>query len=241
MSSSAPSNAPMLPPGSQPIYQTWINAVTKPNEQTYAAIAVQPGAGAGKAFLWVFIASLVNTFFASLVQGAAMRNMMQQFNQNGGNYDFGPAAGGGIAAALCGAPIAAVISVLFFAVSVGLTQWVAKLFGGRGDFNQLAFAFSAFTVPVALINSVLVLLAAIPVAGLCFSILSLGLFIYSLVLSVTAAKGVNQFSWGAAAGSVFLPALAIFLLCVCLAFVLAMVMGPAIGNVLSSINQSLAP
>jgi hypothetical protein len=242
MTSSTPSNAPMLPAGSPPLIRTWINAVTKPNEQTFAAIAVEPGAGAGKAFLWVFVASLVSGFCASLVQGVAMRNLMEQLNQNGGNFDLGQAGGGGgFVGALCGAPVAAVVSVLTFAIAVGLVQWVAKLFGGQGDFNQLAYAFSAFSVPLNLFSAVMVLLGAVPMVGFCFSLLSFGVFLYSIFLAVTATKGVNRLGWGAAAGSVLIPAAVLIGLCLCLLFALAALLGPAIGNVFSTINQSLTP
>jgi len=238
MTNSTPSNAPMLPAGSPPIFQTWINAVTKPNEQTFVAIAAEPGAGAGKAFLWVFVAGLVSGFLSSLVPNPAMRDMMEQMSQNG--TDIGP-VGGGIVTALCAAPIGAVVSVLFFAIGVGLVQWVASLFGGRGSFNQLAYAFSAFSVPISLVGGLISLLGAVPMVGLCFGLLSIGISFYSLFLAVTATKGVNQFSWGAAAGSVLLPVVVLIGVCVCLVFALAAVLGPVIGNVFSSINQSLAP
>lgn len=232
------SNAPMLPPPSPPVYQDWVNAIIKPTEQTFAMIAAQPGAGAGKAFLWVFVASLVSGFLSSLIPNPAMRDLIQQMGQNG--TDIGQ-AGGGIVSALCAAPIAAVFSVIFFAIGTGIVQWVAGLFGGHGSFNQLAYAFSAYTVPLSLVSGLLSLLGAVPAVGFCFGLLSILLAFYSLFLAVTATKGVNQFSWGAAAGSVLLPFAAVLALCLCLVFVFAAALGPVIGDIFSSINQSLTP
>src|SRR5215510_8663835 len=108
------SNAPLspMPSGSTPIYQVWLDALTKPNEQTYAMMAASPNAKSTTAFLWVFIGSLVNSFFASLVQGAIMRQFMQQY---GGSDQFqfgGTGASGTLIRVICGAPIAAVISVV---------------------------------------------------------------------------------------------------------------------------------
>src|SRR5215467_6220321 len=105
------SPAPMPSGGPQSVFQTWMNAVTKPNEQTYAELAASPNAKLTTALLWVFIGSLVSAFLASLVQGVALRRILQQY----GASDQFQLAGGGVGATLirivCGAPIAAVISV----------------------------------------------------------------------------------------------------------------------------------
>jgi hypothetical protein len=232
------SNEPMTPAsGPTPFYQTWITALTKPNERTYAELAASPAANANKAYLWVFLAALVNFFFATLVQGAVMRNMFQQFGQDADFLSNG--LGGGFIAALCGAPISAAFSVLFFAITVAIVQWIAKMFGGQGSYNQLAYAFGAITAPYMLISSVFTLLSAIPLVGFCFTaIAGLG-GLYVLVLEIMAVKGVNQIGWGAAIGAFLIPVLAIVFLCACLVVGTLAVLGPVIGNVFDSINQSL--
>lgn len=186
---------------------TWMDAVTKPNEQTYARIASSPNAKLSTAFLWVFIGSLVNFFIATLVQGAVMGQMMQQFG-----IENVPVAslGSGILSAICGAPVGAVISVVFFAMFAGIVQWVAKMFGGTGTFEQLAYVLAAITIPFSLISSVLTLFAAVPYVGACFGFLGFIAGIYVLVLEVMAVKGVNQFGWGQAVGSLFLPGIILF-------------------------------
>lgn len=214
-------NAPMSPApapapgGMQSVFQIWMNAVTKPNEQTYADMAASPNAKLTTALLWVFIGSLVSAFFASLVQGVAMRQILQQYG--GSQFQLG---GGGIGASLirivCGAPIAAVISVVLFALVAAIVQFLAKSFGGRGTLDQLAYAFAAIYTPFALVSGVLTLLSAIPLVGLCFSLISLIAALYVLFLQVTAVKGVNQIGWGQAAGAFFLP---VVVLCCCLAAV----------------------
>lgn len=232
------SNEPMVPE-SRPtsIFQTWITALTKPNEQTYATLAASPEANANKAYLWMFIAALLNFFFATLVQGAIMRNTFQQF---GGDSSFlSNGFGGGIIAAICGAPIGAVIYVLFFAITTAIVQWVAKMFSGRGTYNQLAYTFGAILAPYMLISSVLTLLSAIPFVGLCFSAIAAIAGIYILVLEIMAVKGVNQFGWGAAAGSLLIPVFVIVFLCACIVGVTLALLGPVIGNVFSTINQSV--
>jgi hypothetical protein len=132
--------------------------------------------------------------------------------------------------------------VLAFAIAVALIQWVARLFGGTGSFDKLAYAFSAITVPYSVIAAVLALIGIIPIIGILTGLISFALSIYVLVLEVLAVKAVNGLDTGKAVGSVLLPGVVIFLLICCCAIVvisgLAM-MGPAIGDVFDSINQSL--
>jgi hypothetical protein len=73
-------NEPIVP-GSRPemsLIDTWMDAFTKPREETYARIVAQPRANATNAFLWVFIASLV-TSLVSLV--ASLGGQMETFRQ----------------------------------------------------------------------------------------------------------------------------------------------------------------
>lgn len=226
------------PAGMAGWFSVWIAAVTKPKEQTFVDMANSGNAKATTAYIWVFISSLVSFFLASLVQGAAMRQVMQQ-------YGMDSQAGGGIGTtlltAICGAPIAAVISVVVFAVVVAIVQFIAKMFGGKGTFDQLAYTLAAISTPFALISGVLTLLSAIPLVGLCFSVVSLVAGLYVLVLEVIAVKAVNQFGWGQAAGSLLLP---FFVLCCCLSVGVIGVMqilGPQISETFNQINNNLAP
>lgn len=215
-------------------FNVWMKAVTKPNEQTYVDLASSATGKTSTALLWIFIGFLVNFFFASLVQGAMMRQFFQQFGMN-----VAPQSGFGVSfvSAICGAPIGAVIGVVFFAASTGIVQWIAKMFGGKGTFEQLLYVFAAITVPVTLVSSILTLLSAIPYVGACFGILSFAVSIYILVLEVMAVKGVNDFGWGQAAGSLLIPVFVIFC---CVAVVVGgmiLVLGPAIRDTFNQINQ----
>ena len=115
------------------------------------------------------------------------------------------------------------------------------MFGGKGTFDQTAYCLAAIAAPYAIASGLLSALGAIPYVGFCFRLI-LGLAgLYMLFLQITAVKGVNQFGWGQAAGSVLLPGLVIFLVCCCLVFAISLATGAAIGNIFSSINQSLVP
>jgi hypothetical protein len=227
-------NAPMLPARSPSILQTWTIAITKPNEQTYAQLAASPEAKTSTALLWVFIASLIQSLIAIPMQGRIMAQMMQ-------GTGLENQAGPGLVGILCGAPIAAVVTVVFFSAFTGIVQWVAGLFGGKGSFEKLAYVFAAITVPFTLLSALITLLSAIPYVGACFGIIGLLAGLYVLVLQVMAVKGVNQFDWLPAAGSLLLPFIA-FICCISAGVAgLVSLAGPAMQDIFDQINQSITP
>ncbi|NOH04129.1 MAG: hypothetical protein HND47_20230 [Chloroflexi bacterium] len=244
-----PSNMPVMEskPGPAGWVQTWVTAITKPNEQTYIDLTEQPNANAKTAFLWVFIAGTISGIFQAILQAiyAALGITpqlpfpgMEQFNQ------FQPAGGGAgsigvsLLTGLCLSPVGGLFAMLFFAILVAVVQWIAKLFGGVGTFEKLAYAFAAISFPFTLISSVLALFNAIPFVGICISVISFGLVIYALVLEIMAVKGVNRFGWGPAVGSVLIPVFVFFLVCVCVVVIGMMMLGPVIGEVFSGMQYA---
>jgi len=226
-------NTPISPLPSEPssFLQVWIHALTKPSEQTFAKIANLPNTKTIVAYSWVFFTSLVQIFFLFLVQGTLVRQMLQQQG-----FDMG-GLGNGIEVTLitsiCGAPIFAAASVVFFAIVVAIIQWIARMFGGRGTFNQMAYAYAAIAAPFALIRTVLALLTVIPYVGFCFGWIGILALLYVVILQVIAVKAVNQFGWGQAAGSFVVP---FIMLCCCFSVGLIGVMqmmGPRIGDILT--------
>jgi hypothetical protein len=128
-----------------------------------------------------------------------------------------------------------------FAVFVALVQWIAKMFGGKGNNDKLAYTAAAIAAPYSLVSGVFVLLSAIPYVGFCFRIILALAGLYIIVLEIMAVKAVNQFGWGQAIGSYFIPGLTLLLICCCVAAIVGSITGLALGNVWSTINQSLAP
>jgi len=65
------SNAPMNPAsaGVSGWVTTWMNAVTKPNEQTFAAMAEHPDAmSPNRALIWVFLAGTISAMISGVLQ-----------------------------------------------------------------------------------------------------------------------------------------------------------------------------
>ena len=239
------SNAPAPSSGgSKPFYQVWIDALTKPNEQTFVDIASSPNAKATTAYIWVFVGYLIEFFLTALVSSArtaSLRNMLGQYGLGNGGGALG--GGGGIVttlvAAVCGGPILAVIATIFFAIGTAIIQWIAKMFKGQGTNDQLTYTFAAIAAPYAIIAGVLSLFAVIPFVGLCFNIIILLAWIYVMVLAVMATKGVNRFGWGEAAGSVLIPFVVILLVCCCLIGGISMVAGAAFKNIFQQIQNGV--
>jgi Yip1 domain. len=242
-------NAPVSPEpyrssGISEWFSIWMTAVTKRSEQTYATLAEQPDAATTtRAFTWIFLAGTISALISGILQAIlALAGFSPQVP--GLAELFGNAQGGlafSLGFSICFSPIAGVLGVLFFAIGVGLIQWIAKMFGGVGTFSKLAYPMAAISVPFTLLSSVLTSFSSIPYLGICTGLISLGLGIYVLVLQVTAVKGVNHFGWGQAIGSFFLPT--VILLCCALlpiGVIAAMrLLGPQIGNTFSTLNNSL--
>jgi hypothetical protein len=90
-----------------------------------------------------------------------------------------------------------------------------------------------------LVSGLLASLNSIPYVAICSSVLVIGISLYSLYLEIVAVKAVNGFDWGKAVGSVLIPFFAILFVCGCLVIGSLMLLGPVIGDVFSTINQSL--
>src|SRR5215211_6778391 len=80
--------------------QVWQKALTKPSEQTFAEIASSPYARASTAYLWVFIASLIQIFLAALVQNQTLATYANQYGYGDffANRGFGATMVGAICA-----------------------------------------------------------------------------------------------------------------------------------------------
>jgi hypothetical protein len=228
---------PIIQNGS--FFQKWLRALTKPHETTYAAIAASPGAKATTACLWVFLCSLAPGLVSVLASGGELTRQLSQTGVDTSRL------GGGLGAALinflCIVPFAMVMGVAGFLISTALMQWIAKMFGGQGSFDQLAYVLGAITAPGLLVSALLTLPTAVSSAGMVFGALGGFFSLYLVVLEVMGIKGVHRFGWGPAIGSLIIPGLAIGIVCCCTVAILLSATGLALGNVFSAINQSLMP
>ena len=245
-----PSNTPIMEskPGPAGWLPVWIKAVTQPNEQTFVDITESPDANPKTAYIWVFIAGTISGIIQAIASSFGSARGLSALSQIPGLEQYIPQSSGGggfaigsLIGGVCASPLAGVLSVVFFALGVAIIQWIAKMFGGTGTYDKLIYAMAAITVPFTLVSAVFSVFSLIPFVGLCTGLISLGLGIYALVLQVMAVKAVNRFGYGQAVGSVFIPGCVVFIFCACIIFGGMLLLGPVIGNVFQSINQSLTP
>ncbi len=220
-------------PGPAGWVQTWIKAISQPNEQTFIDISESPYAQSKTAYLWIFIATTLTYLVSGIIQ-AVIAGM-----GIGGQNGMGAALGGSLVAVVCLSPIVGALSVLFFALGVAIIQWIAKLFGGAGTYNKLTYAVASFSVPISLVSMFLIPFSSVPYLNICTGLISIGVSFYSLFLEITAVKAVNRFGWGQAIGSVVIPFVAILVVCGCVVGIGIAILGPMIGDIFNQINQSL--
>jgi hypothetical protein len=193
--------------------EAWIAALTRPSEQTYAAIAHDPEATNQRAYNWIAIAVIV----AYLIQIVAILVFA-----GGAQFDF--------VSLLCGIPVAIVVVAIVFTISAGLSHVIARMLGGVGEYAELANALAAYYAPLSIISAVLAtVLLFIPVLG---QIAGLILGLYAIVLNVIAIKAVHEFEWWKA---IFSSIVIWLFLVACVVIVVLTLLGPAIGNVFSNI------
>lgn len=221
-----PSNTPIgvSKPGPAGWIQTWIMAVTKPNEQTFIEISESPDAKIQTALIWAVIAGLISGIAIGISYVVQTLFLGSDISNDIGMF----------AAAICGFPIVmAIITPLGLSLSTALFQWVAKLFGGVGSFEKLIYPIAAITLPMTIVSAAFSLLSSIPIVGVCVSALSFAISIYTTVLNIMAVKAVNRFDWGKAVGSVLIPAFVIGIFCGCIVFIGMMALAPIIGETFS--------
>ncbi len=199
----------------QSILQTWINVLTKPGEEVFAAEREKSSATLSTALLWIIAASVITALLGAL-QATIYSSPMGGFGQI---MDLLPAdlqnelgtaeeAGASGGAAFNFAVI--IFGPIFFLIGVGVYHLIATVLGGRGQYGRYAYLSATYSAPLAIVGSVL---GFIPVLGGCLSLI---LAIYQFVLTYYAVKVEYGLSQGRAIVVVVIPVVAGLVLAVCL-------------------------
>ena len=225
--------------------ETWIKALTKPNDRAYREIVNDSGASLGKAILWLagfgFLGGLFSGIGRSLF-GTSVMDQFTQFTELAGT-DFPipmsvPTGGSGFLSVVGGSFFGAAGGVIGALIIVGLVHLVSRALGGTGSFEKLFYGTAAYSAPLGLVTSVI---GTIPIVNC----LGLPLGIYGIVLAVLANKAAHEYDTGKAVIATLAPLLVIFLLCCCVTAIfgtaLSALLGPAIGNVFENIGSTLSP
>ncbi|MBX3014891.1 MAG: YIP1 family protein [Caldilineaceae bacterium] len=199
-------------------FQTWLNVLTHPNEQTFVEEQSRPQANFTTAIIWMVIAGVVSGIvgWISLTFLFGTGGMLALIEQ----MDLPPEAAEqmrqmlstGMMGALSGtASISAILTTpLFFVIGAGLLYLIGRLLGGNGDLGRFAYLLATFQAPIGIISA---LLGLVPMLGACVALL---LSLYSIVLTYFATKVGLNLSSGRAIAVIIIPIALFLVLTVCL-------------------------
>ncbi len=236
-------NQPVFGSENRSMFQIMLDAVTKPTLENYEQIAQAPNASIANGALWLFLALLVGSLVGGLIGlpfqgggiGDALGPLMQDLPPETRELLQGMgSSGGGFFGVICGAPVGAVIGLLFYFIGVGIQHWIARMFGGAGAFDKFFFTQASYGAPIALASGIL---SNIPLVNCVAFFISL----YSIFLNFLSIRAVHRLDSGKAVLVILVPGIILCVLLGCCLFVGLAVFGPAIGEVFSQLNNGFAP
>ena len=199
----------------QLIFRTWVNALTKPGEDFFAAERQNPSATLSTALTWIIAASVIAALLNAL-RSSLFSSTMGGFEQfmdllpPDMQSDFGPIDVPGDAGGTAFSFAYIILGPVSFLIGVGIYHLIARILGGSGQFGRYTYLYSTFAAPIMIGTSVL---GFIPVLGGCVSAI---LAIYQLVLAYYATKVEYSLTEGRAIIVVAAPLLAGLFLAACL-------------------------
>jgi hypothetical protein len=182
-------------------WQVWLKALIHPTSASYQLIINNPGASLKRGLTWSFGASLIVSLMlwgAGVMRYAPLDSW--RFHRDDLTVDWV------ILFLVVGVPVVAALATLIFALVTGITNILAKLLRGKGSYDRLVYASSAFTAPLLLITAAI---AFIPY----FNLVGLLAGLYTVYLEIVSVRVVHNFGWGKAIAIVLIPPCLIFSCC----------------------------
>jgi hypothetical protein len=216
------------------IVNTWVKAITAPNEEAYQQIASNPGASFGKSTLWVFLAGMVGSFISLVVnyiQYALIGSSdVGLFGEYGEYFQDLPIFQPSLIGVITGTFFGGIASLVGALIMVGLIYIVSRALGGTGGYEKLFNTMAAYQVPIGVVT---VIVGVIPVVG-CLSIF---VGIYGIVLGVIANKVVMGYDMGKAViASVVIPVAIAAVIFICFAVILGAAISSVYQNLIDGLN-----
>jgi hypothetical protein len=193
-------------------YDVWMTVLTSFDIESYESVLNDPEAGTGRAFEWVAYTGIISGLLApfsllSNPQFAEIRNTAE-FNNLFGNMGTTALL---VMMSLALALLTPLFSVIGLAISAGIQNFFALMFGGNGYYGRTVYALAAYLAPMSILIAIL---GIIPLVGQCATSL-LGL--YNIILNVRALRASHSISIWQALGVMFAPGI-IFMILGCLLF-----------------------
>ena len=196
-------------------YYVWMTALAPVDVVSSESVFSDPEAGSGRAFEWVAYAGIISGLIFPFTlmnnpQFAELKNM-PEFGRLFGSMNTTTLT---IVLAFAMAVLTPIFSVIGLAISAGIQNLLALLFGGNGDYSRTVYALAAYLAPMTILIS---LLGMIPLVGQCLTSL---LGFYNIVLNVRALQASHSLSVWQALGVMFAPGIIIFVFGCLIFFVL---------------------
>lgn len=209
-------------------YEIWWDVWRHPGANTFRAILQEPNATLSRAFIWVGVAGLI----AGLI--SALSSLISPLESE----TVSPYLYIGCTTILI--PIMAVIGL---AISGGIYHLVARLFGGTGSWDKLAYCFATVTAPASIVSTIVSMFtvstatvlqtlisgqgsnlpssaSALTTPLTCVAgLIAFALGIYQIILMVHAIDGTENIGTGNAVLTYFIPVVVVIVLTVCCAVI----------------------
>jgi hypothetical protein len=188
-------------------YEIWWDVWIHPGLAPFKTILSEPGNNITRGFIWIGVTSLFVTLVSYLFSALVIRNVMVdafggEMFKNISSYTV---------SYICGIILSPFFAIFGIAVSALVYHWIAKLLGGRGNWNDLLFCLSAVSAPATMIGGVIGLIALLffqnPVLIFLPSMVALALAVYVIVLNVNAIKAAEDVGTWPALSAIFIPTL----------------------------------
>ena len=214
-------------------YEIWWDVWLHPGIAPFQAMLKDTNHSMIRGFIWVGVTSFIITLISYLFSALVMRNLMADaFSgtalENSSYFTI---------SYICGIILSPIFAIIGIAISSGVYHWVAKLFKGKGLWNDLVYCLSAVSAPGALIGGVIGIISLFffqyPVIIFLPVFVAFVFAIYMIVLNVNAIRAVEDIGTFEALGAIFIPTIVIVVLVTCCSLV-ALV--PIISSVVKGIN-----
>ncbi len=210
------------------VLEVWLGALFRPSEDKFNDYLIrerQPSAG--KAFLWIFIGSLIGTAL-TFGLGSLFTSSLADLLFNLQSPLLGGSLQLSVVVFFCLTPLSALIGMIAFAVWTGIVHFFARTLGGQGTYGKLAYAMAAYGAPLAILWG---LVGAIPY----IYCLTIPLGVYGFALNITAVKAVNRLDWARAFLATFGIVIGVLVVLLCSSIVLLALLSQSLDALLSEL------
>jgi hypothetical protein len=201
-------------------YEIWWDIYSHPGVTPFRTALNEPGHDITRGFIWVAVTAFIMTLVSLLFSTLAMRNLMSDAFRGELFKEYGAYT----VSYICAVILAPLFACIGIAISAAIYHLVAKLFHGKGTWNNLVFCMSAVFAPGTLVGCVVgifyLLFSQIPVLIFLPALVAMAFGVYTLVLNINAIRAAEDIGTGEAVATYFIPSIIAVVLVSCCSIVI---------------------